>query len=433
MLASLLLLVFFLALAGWTLWRLPALHPAQLWAVPWACAVLLYSLHLLPYRWVSGTTVLLAIGSALVFSAGALVAERALGPRLPPRVAGDGEVERVRVAAARAVGYAAVATSGATLVLLAGFIVQAAGKFGLRATFITSADVRLAVGAGELALTVKYVYFALAATALASVAAALSLTRRGRWAWRALAASAVFSVYFSTGRSTIVLAALAGLAAYVLARRTQVRPVRLVVAASVVGAFTVAVFLVGGQLVGKNYANNPYIRSVPSIFNDHDALSPLALPYEYGSATIPALDVQMSVAATWGHTHGCAMFVEVCRVLDRFGVDVYEFERVRQFTAQPLPWNTYTALDSPILDFGPYSTIPVFAIFGFFFGLLWAFVRRGSTIAVCAYAVLSAAVLTAYGQFNFTAPHLVGGALIACLAVLAARLSLRNEARSTGS
>src|SRR5947199_10177527 len=51
--------------------RLPPLHPAQLWTVPWTIAVGLYSLRLLPYRSLSTTTVVVAGASSLAFVAGA--------------------------------------------------------------------------------------------------------------------------------------------------------------------------------------------------------------------------------------------------------------------------------------------------------------------------------------------------------------------------
>jgi hypothetical protein len=91
--------------------------------------------------------------------------------------------------------------------------------------------------------------------------------------------------------------------------------------------------------------------------------------------------------------------------------------QIRPFTARPLQWNTYTALDVPLIDGGTAMLIPILALIGILTGLLWRVACRRQTLGVVAYALESVALLTAAGSFNFTAPALVGGFLISLLAL----------------
>ena len=419
------MLAVLVAASALALWRLPPFHPAQLWCLPWTLAGVLYTAHLLPYRWVSGRTALLVIASTIAFVGCSLAGER-LFSRLAGRVHLEDEREY-----RHAIRLAAVTATALVAVLLLAFVAQVAGDFGLRAALVSSQDVRGAIGEGAYSVTVKYLYFALAAIVLCSLAAAQAETRRSAIAWLLVAIVLAGTIYFSTGRSTIVVGLIAGSVAYILGSRRRISQLQFLGGFAAVTVLALAALVGGGHLIGKTWANNGFIRAVPSVFHEHRVLNELALPYQYASANIAALDVQVDAASTWGATGGCAALVEACRALARLGVDVEIVPRVRQFTADPLPWNTYTALDVPLLDGGLALTVPIIACVGLLVGLLWGVAQHRSILGIGAYAIVAPAIITAYGQFNFTAPHLVGGTLIACLAVLAARLPMRNEAPST--
>jgi hypothetical protein len=198
---------------------------------------------------------------------------------------------------------------------------------------------------------------------------------------------------------------------------------QLIAGAALVGALSLTVFLAGGRLVGKTFENNPSLQAVPSTFTAHREWSQFALPYEYASAPIAALDVQVDSASTWGSSHGCAVFSEACRVLNRVGFGVHGVSRVRPFTADPLPWNTYTALDMPLLDGGLVFAIPIVGLLGLILGALWSLARRRSLLAASAYAIFAPAALTSSGAFNFTAPHFLGAVFIALASTELVRLS----------
>jgi hypothetical protein len=389
-------------LAAVSVWRLPPLHPAQLWSIPWAIATTLYLLRLLPYRQLGGTTVVLASAATAAFVAGTLAGER-LARKVPPYAG------RTVPANIQTIHFAAVSAATLTTVWLAAFLIQAASRHGLAATIVSSADVRADVGAGELALTIKYVYAALAATALCASAAGATQRRR----WVVLATLCAGSTYFSTARSTVVAASLVAIIAYLLGRGRAITRAQFVAGAAALGAFAFLVFLIGGELIGKTFENNPDLQSVPSTFTRHERLSVLALPYQYASAPIAALDVQVDAASMWGSTHGCAAFVEACRILEAGGVDLDIASRVRPFTREPLSWNTYTALDIPLLDGGRALAVPIIASIGLSLGALWELARRRWFSALCMYALLGAATGTAAGSFNFTAPHILGAITIA--------------------
>src|ERR671924_12425 len=76
------------ATAVWVTLRLPPLHPAQLWAIPWAAAGMLFALQLLPYRELSPLAAALAAGATVAFVGGTVVGQRYVGRRVP-RVANE--------------------------------------------------------------------------------------------------------------------------------------------------------------------------------------------------------------------------------------------------------------------------------------------------------------------------------------------------------
>ena len=55
------------ALAGITVRFLPAMHPGQLWAVPWALITILFAAHLLPYNDLRPDAAALIVGGSLGF------------------------------------------------------------------------------------------------------------------------------------------------------------------------------------------------------------------------------------------------------------------------------------------------------------------------------------------------------------------------------
>ena len=390
---------------------LPPLHPAQLWLIPWAIATGLYLMKLFPYRTLDNKSVVLVCGSSLAFLVGTLGGER-ITRRRASGLSEPTAPERY------AIGWAAALALGLTALLLLAFLAQAASTYGARAALVSTLTVRDAIGQGAFALTVKYVYAALAATALCGIAAATDRKNAAIWALGGLAA--VGSIYFSTGRSTLVVALVVGLVAYLLARTKPLSRSRFIAGCAGVGVFAVVVFVIGGTLIGKTYANNPGIQEVSSAFTKHPRLRVLALPYEYASAPIAALDVQVDASTPWGTAHGCAAFSEECRVLRRLGLGLQGTSRIRPFTADPLPWNTYTALDVPLLDGGYLLAIPIVGLVGLVLGWLWTRARGHNVFAICAYAVLAPAAVTSSGSFNLTAPHLVGAVVIALTAIVLA-------------
>jgi hypothetical protein len=189
------------------------------------------------------------------------------------------------------------------------------------------------------------------------------------------------------------------------------------------------VFVLGGRLIGKTFENNSYLQAVPSVFRDHRSISDAALPYQYSTAPIAALDVRVEASTTWGTSYGCATLSDGCRILSALGADLEPVDRVRPFTAEPLPWNTYTALDAPLIDGGLALCAPIVGILGLLVGSLWGLAQRQSAYAVSAYALLAPAMLTASGSFSFTASHLLGAILISSALLLGCGLLDRHIVR----
>jgi hypothetical protein len=388
--------------------RLPPLHPAQLWTVPWTIAVGLYSLRLLPYRSLSTTTVVVAAASSLAFVAGALAGEHWLAPRTR-RPSKPFQYGTVRTAA---IGAALLTGVGVSV-----FVASAAASYGLHDTITASYRLRLAIDGGALTVQIKYVWAALASVALCSMAAGLAPTRRSTQVWLLLAGCSVASIYFATGRATIVSAIVIALVAYLATRRTPVGRRRFAVGVVAVAAVSLGIFIAGGQLIGKTFANDTDLRSVPSFFTRHQSFSGLALAYQYVSAPIAGLDVQVASSARVGGAGGCAVFTEVCRVLQKVGVPVTPVSRIRPFTAPPIVWNTYSGLDAPLIDWGRDLAVPMVGLLGIVCGLLWGWCRRRAGVGQILYSVEAAAIVGSWTTFTFTAPHIIGGLLIALVAI----------------
>jgi hypothetical protein len=408
--------------------RLTPLHPAQLWLVTWFGAVGLYSLRLLPFHDLSRSTTALIAAGSVSFVAGTLLAPR-LSSRLTrptPRALPFDVLRR-----------AALLGLAATSVLLLLFLSQVAARYGLRSAIVSSPEVRNAIQSGATSITIKYVYVALCAVALCGATAARASDRRQRRRWAVAALSAVAATYFSTGRATIVMAGVMALVAYALNRDSVLTRRKLIVAATGVALTAAAVLVVGGQIIGKTFDASG-LASIDSAFTDHPAISQLALPYQYASAPIASLEVQVATAAHMDHTDGCATLDWACSALNAVGVDARPYPRIRPFTRDPMRWNTYTALDAPLLDGGIWLVPVALATLGLTMGFLWSLGQSGSTAARVLYAILSPAVLTSSGSNNFTAPYLLGAAALSLILVFIARRATprgldRGESRARPS
>jgi hypothetical protein len=318
---------------------------------------------------------------------------------------------------------AALAVLWITSVWVVAFVVSASVTYGAHDTFTASYRLRTELGSGALSLQIKYVYAALAGVALCSIAAGLAPERRSRLLWLASATACGATIYFATGRATIISALIVGLVAYLNSRGRPIQVRRFAAGIASVVVLALAVFIAGGYLIGKTYANSSDLQSVPSVFSRHSSLSSFALPYQYASSPVAALDIQIRSATTWGDAGGCAEAAEVCKGLRKLRVNVQPVPRIRPFTAPPLAWNTYTALDLPLIDGGKALAVPILALLGLLCGVLWAWSRRRRPMGILLYAVAAAAIVGSPAVFFFTAPHIVGAALIGGLAILLANKS----------
>jgi hypothetical protein len=396
---------------------LPPLHPAQIWAIVWAFAVGAYALRLLPYIRLDALAKLLIGGATVAFIGGTL-----FGERLSRRLLSSHEAQR-SPAADVDLRLAAILVLATTILGLFAFLAQAARAYGLHAALVSSSVVRVGVQSGIFHITIKYIYTAVAAAALCAYCAATGAHRR---LWASACFVAVASTYFATGRATVVAAAVAALSAYVLARPRVPDKRWFLLGGCVVAIIAVGVFTVGGSLIGKTFANSE-LATIDSPFIRHPALRPAALPYEYLSAPIAAFGLEASLAAHLPHLEGCASFGYVCSALRRLGVPASSIPEVRPFTAAPLKWNTYTALDAPLLDGGPWGVIPAAALVGVALGALWIAACERHVLGMLCYAILVTPVLTSPGSNNFTAPFLLGAVLFVAGAVLVTRLAKRPQ------
>ncbi len=407
---SVVLAAVLLVLAASSFALLPPLHPAQLWSMSWFIAVLLYVPRLLPYRSLSWSTTIIAGAAAIAFVLGSLGAERWVG------ASGRGR------GPSRPLNYTTVRSAAAAAAILAllgvgAFVASAASSYGVHNTLTASQRLRTAIYGGALAVQVKYVWAALAAVTLCSIAAGLAPRRRSQGLWLLAAAGCGASIYFATGRATLVTALVIGSVAYFSTRPRRLRRRRFIAGTAILIAASLAIFIAGGQLIGKTYANNADLQSVPSFFTRHPSFSGLALAYQYVSAPVAALDVQVRSTTDWGDARGCAAATELCTVLRRLGMHVVPIARIRPFTAPPLIWNTYTGLDVPLMDWGKVLAVPVVGLLGAICGMLWVWARRRLTVGLLTYSVAAAAIVGSWTTFTFTAPHIVGAVIISLLMI----------------
>lgn len=401
--------VLLLLIAGGAIARLPALHPIQLWTVPWAAAACLYATNLLPYAPLSVETFLLVLGCSAAFACGALAGE-VIGRRFPPATPATDRVER-----------AAVLLLVVTGIGLGLFFAQSMSRFGVGAVVVSSSEVREALGAGELTVTIKYVYAALAAASVCGAAAGLRAGRR-RATWLFGVAVAAASTYFSTGRSTPVLALLFGLLAFGVAGRIILPPRRLLAAALASALLALAALIIGGSMIGKTFENSE-LATIDTVFTRHELLEELALPYQYATAPIAALDVLVRNSTAWGWAEGCATAAPICSVAAEVGLPATAVPSIRPFTQPPLAWNTYTAIDAPLLDGGLVLAPIIVLLLGAAAGVAWAAARRGQIVALIAFSALGTATIFSTVQNNYLAPHFLGAMLLAAAALVCGSIS----------
>lgn len=401
------------AMTSW--WRLPALHPAQLWLTSWLLALALFALHLLPYGPLANKTLLMVVIATTAFVFATFVAPRLVAPR--------GGISLVKASHTELAGASLLA------VALAGwgiFMAQAVRTSGIRDALLTSASVRGSILEGQYTFAIKYVYFAIAAAVMCAVAAGVVPPRRRRWL---LAAGlAVVCTYFATGRATVVTTAFAAVVAFLLAGDVRLPLRRVLLGAAAAGLLSLLLFVVMGQLVGKTYANSD-LGTVRSFFTEHPDVEALGTPYMYASAPIGALNVLVQNPPA-DRSDGCAMLSVVCVVLSHAGLEAKPTPPIRPFTADPIPWNTYTALDDAIRDFGFLGVPIVFSLLGLVCGWLWVAVRRGRLGGTAVYAVISTSIITSAGANSFAAGHVLGAmglALVSLAAAMVFRISIAGD------
>jgi hypothetical protein len=398
---------------------LPPLHPASLWTLVWTIATVLFALHLLPYAPLSTATVLVIIGALVSFAAGSIVGRGlAAGPQVRRRVEDWSETDR------RVLSRAARWTVILGGILLVYFLVQVAASFGVGAVLRSSPNVRVAIQHGFASLSIKYIWFAIPVAALAALMAAIATDRRSRRRWALLALGAVVSGYFSTGRATPLLIGVVATISY-LAGPGAFSPRRLLAAALGLFVFGLAIFLIGGALLGKTFENAP-ISSARSPLTTKRVLTPLALPYEYATAPIAALNNEVRHTPAVGHRYGCATVAPVCSALRAAGVSVTPEPEIRQFTPVPFLWNTYTGLDRPLIDGGFVLLCPILFLLGCLSGLVFAWAQRGYLVGVLLYGVVASCIVFSTGSNNFFAPH-IAGSMIWIVTVIAAARAMEGQ------
>jgi oligosaccharide repeat unit polymerase len=414
-LSSILPAVFTGAVFAYAVWRLPLLHPVQVWSGSWAVATTLYALRLLPYRDLSWLTAALICGSIVAFAVGVGAGGR-LALIRPVARAPVEDFDRVKLAA------------HASLVLLACslgvFLEQLISRFGAARVLRVTPDVKLYLSSGEAPFSGTYVNVAVATTALCAIAAALAGPTRSRRRWTVAATLCAASVYFCTSRGFVAIAIVAGLSALAVSRMVNMRRLAVMVATAVV-IITVSFFALG-SLLGKTY-DSAHIGQFNNFFSRHPAVSRLALPYQDLTASIPALDLLVRYSSTWGRGEGCATAPIPCGIVRKLGLPVVRVPVAGPFTNVPLQWNAYTFLDRFLIDGGTALALLFVAGTGVLAGFFWARARAGSVLGMVVYAIGVPALFGAYRQ-NLL--ELVGLSAILAMVLLAlARVALPLRTR----
>jgi hypothetical protein len=369
------------------LWRLPLLHPVQLWSGSWAVSTSLYALRLLPYRDLSWLTAGLICGGVVAFAAGVPLGERIAARRQVSRPA------RSDVATVQLAAWLSIALLTVTL---AAFLSHLIARFGVVRTLRITTEVKVYLAGAEAPASGGYVQVAVAAAALCALAAALAGTAGLRRRWLVAAIACAGTAYFSTSRGFIGVALIAGLASLGVAAMNIDRR-SLVKMTIALGAVMLVLFFGLGAVIGKTYGNST-IGGFDNFFSRHQAVSSLALPYEDLTASVPSLDLLVRDSTTWGRAHGCATAPIACGVVRKLGVPAVRVPVTAPFTSAPLQWNAYTFLDRFLIDGGTALTLVLVAITGVLAGYLWARARAGSTVGIIIYAIGAPALVFAYRQ-----------------------------------
>jgi hypothetical protein len=393
------------------LWRLPLLHPIQLWSGSWAVSSSLYALRLLPYRSLSWLTAGLICGSILVFAAGTALGERAGSRRRAATTTRD-DAAPLELAAWLSLGLLAI-TLGA-------FLAHLISRFGVAHALRITAEVKVYLAGAEAPLSGGYVEVAVAGAAVCALTGARAASGAGRSRWLIAALACSTSAYFSTSRGFIAIGLIAALTAVGLAGVSISRRALLAMGAAAAVAI-LTLFFGLGAVIGKTYGNSG-IGQFDNFFSRHPALSSLALPYEDLTAGIPALDLLVHDSTTWGRAHGCATAPIACGVVRKLGVPAVRVPVTAPFTRGPLQWNAYTFLDRFLIDAGTALSLVLVLATGALAGLLWARARAGGTIAILLYAISAPALVFAYRQ-NLIELVLLAAVLAAALLLLARILS----------
>lgn len=396
MTGSVLLSLFFIILLVWSIRSLPGVHPVKLWAGSWSVATSAYTLHLLPYHWLGWTTVALIFGSTLALATGILLAERAM------RSVGERPRRRELASHPDVTRWAAAMGFGVTITLATGYVAWLGDSLGWQAVVRPTLDVENAIATGTAPTTSAYTYCAIASSGLCALAATQAVSRTERRIWFVATAMSIATLYFSAGRMLIVIAGLSalitaatgrtpirGLALYATGTRRAALPVLAV------AGILLAVFIVGGAVSGKTLSRTDHIEvgTFSNVFSEHRGLGWAALPYQNVTAALPALDRQVEVTPLWGESHGCAFLAFPCRRLYRLGLPVRDEPALRPFTPPPLRWNTYTFLESALLDGGIALAVPIMALVGLFVGLVWWAACRHTSIGRLLYGLVACAML----------------------------------------
>jgi hypothetical protein len=307
------------------LWRLPLLHPVQLWSGSWAVSTSLYALRLLPYRDLSWLTAGLICGGVVAFAAGVPLGERIAARRQVSRPA------RSDVATVQLAAWLSIALLTVTL---AAFLSHLIARFGVVRTLRITTEVKVYLAGAEAPASGGYVQVAVAAAALCALAAALAGTAGLRRRWLVAAIACAGTAYFSTSRGFIGVALIAGLASLGVAAMNIDRR-SLVKMTIALGAVMLVLFFGLGAVIGKTYGNST-IGGFDNFFSRHQAVSSLALPYEDLTASVPSLDLLVRDSTTWGRAHGCATAPIACGVVRKLGVPAVRVPVTAPFTSAPL-------------------------------------------------------------------------------------------------
>lgn len=422
MLISYLLAAFFVAATAASLRFLPALHPVQLWCLPWTAATLLFCLRLLPMEPISAGAAGLIVAATACFTAGTLLAGPAY-ERLP---------QRARRAWKPIPDQLTIAASLSLVLLTVAMALQLGPQIadhGLGATLVSSGQLKAETLQTD---NPRFIYFAIVAVTLTAMASATAEDRLTGRLWGIGCGAAISTPYFTSGRGVVMYLLGVACLAYLLTRRTQPTMRQLLAGAAAFGAVIIAVTMAIGVLQDRGLTKTSDLGSVPSVFRDHDLVSQLAVPYSYAALPLSGLTEQVKLSSALGESDGCASARIVCNGLNRLGLDVEPVDPARPFTSRPLRFNLYTALDLPLADGGYIFAPLILGLTGFVLGLLWCACRRGSLVGLVGYPIIGAACFYATSKYDFASQYLIGALIISLLLVATAHLLASGLDRKVG-